>query len=394
MHETTIEYDIAEKFNTVAIVAGGSGGHVFPAKVMGAFLEEQGTQVLYLTDARGRRFFSDTTLPKSVWTLYAAVPGLSLKKFFFFIFASLCGCIKSLFFLIKNRPDALIGFGGYVTFPALCMAVMLRIPIWLHEQNATLGRVNRLFGRFAQGIAYGLPPTKKHKESLRNIMRVSPACDHTTKNHTVVGIPLRPHIHAVPNTRLYNAPLQCSEGLFRLLVIGGSQGSVRISSYMPQALAMVTSQMRQRLVIHHQTPVCYHEALQNSYGDLGLRPTLSSFFEAIGPLMQQAHLVIARGGANTIAEIQHFYRPSILVPHPCAYNHQEWNCRALVLNQQAWMIRDNEHTPRILGNLLCTLLANPQILIRAAQSLASSHSHNVNCEQAFLSFMTSRTPQK
>ena len=365
-----------KKYEKIAIVSGGTGGHVFPAQAFGAFLRSQNITVQQITDARGARLsgwpkIDEKDAPEII---QAAPPSLNNpKKMLCFLWKTTCGCVASFRLLGKFRPDAVIGFGGYVAFPLLLMALFRGVPIWLHEQNVIMGKVNKFFSRWAKGLGWALPP-------LSN-----------PKNYPIVGMPLRTGISDIPRPKMYHPPL--AEGYCRLLILGGSQGARALSTDIPRALQKLPLSVRKKLQIHHQVRQEDRAETMALYHAADLSPTLAPFFENVGNLLAETHLVISRAGASAIAEIQYFGKPAIFVPYPfSAGGHQAYNCQKLLEQGMAWKIDEGEKFQESLALTLKDLYSNVQGLINAAERMTATAP--VAPEKALLSFMTDKTTKE
>ena len=382
----------------ILIVAGGTGGHIFPAQAFGAFLAQHNIDVHYVTDQRGQKFWNEQTLD----TICAASPGSAyfkhpknFIKLLRFLYATTIGAFQSWCILKQKRPDGVVGFGGYVTFPLLLVALLRGVPLWLHEQNVVLGKVNQIFLRWAKGLGWALPPLKQNPKTR------------------IVGMPLRPSIKKTQPEKIYTPPLtkvcvyrngqnvedlsknnvedlsKDGGGYFRILILGGSQGAHALSTAIPEALANIPVALRQKLQIHHQVREEDQNTVCKAYHKIGLSPVLSPFFHDIGPLLAHAHLIISRAGAGTISEIHYFKKPMILAPYRFATeNHQVLNCTQLFKKGLAWYIRDEKNLKEELAQIIKDLYNHPQALIRLAERVRQSINAPTHAaEENFLSFM-------
>lgn len=295
------------------LAAGGTGGHMVPAAALAAELRQRGHSVALVSDARGVRFpglFEDIeTHIVPAGRLAGGPVGWARAGA-----AMLAGRRMAINLFKVQRPDAVIGFGGYPAFPALLGAFALGIPTAVHEQNAVLGRVNRLVAGKVSAIATSYP----------DVERLAPR--HRAKAH-LVGNPVR---EAVRVLRERPYPLLEEDGIFRVLVTGGSQGASVLSEVVPDGLALLPINFRRRLQVTHQARAEDIEGARAKYADLSIAAELATYLPDMPEQLAWAHLVIARAGASTLAELTCAGRPAILVPLPGATDdHQTANAREM-----------------------------------------------------------------
>jgi UDP-N-acetylglucosamine--N-acetylmuramyl-(pentapeptide) pyrophosphoryl-undecaprenol N-acetylglucosamine transferase len=339
------------------LVAGGTGGHMFPAQAVAEELLARGWRVHLLTDARGRRFWPDS-LPAQVTELpagsiFAGGPGARLR--------AACNILRGLRLTARlmrqTRPDVVMGFGGYPVFAAGLSAWRRGVPLILHEQNAVLGRANRVLARIATQIALSFAETRRLPEG-------------THAKTVVTGNPVRAAFQPCAGAP-YIAP-ELNQPL-HLLVLGGSLGARVFGVVLPEALALLPNDLHQRLCITQQ---CRAEDLAHvttAYQQLGITHHVAPFLEDVPAQMAAAQLVIARSGASTIAELEAVGRPALLVPYPHAMDdHQTANAAALAARGAAWVVPERELTAAGLAERLQTLLMSPDLLAAAAQAADNS----------------------
>jgi UDP-N-acetylglucosamine--N-acetylmuramyl-(pentapeptide) pyrophosphoryl-undecaprenol N-acetylglucosamine transferase len=319
---------------SLLVAAGGTGGHMFPALAVAAELRRRGAEVTVLTDARGARF---ATAEPAVTVIGAATPrGAALDRIAA-IGALGRGLAQSLGVVARLRPRAAAAFGGYASVPAALAAVLCRVPLLLHEQNAVMGRANRLLARLAARLALTF-------EGTAGVPAV-PA-----ERLLLTGNPVRPGFAA-------GTAASAGDGRLRLLVLGGSQGARILSDVVPAAVALLDPALRRRLVIAQQ---CRPEDLERvtvAYRAIGQPVELAAFFDDVPQRMAAADLVVARAGASTIAELLALARPSVLVPYAAAADdHQTANARALERAGAAVLLPQAEATPAACARLLGALL--------------------------------------
>jgi UDP-N-acetylglucosamine--N-acetylmuramyl-(pentapeptide) pyrophosphoryl-undecaprenol N-acetylglucosamine transferase len=336
---------------SVMLAAGGTGGHLFPAFALAEELGRRSIAVDLVTDMRGDRF--GTSFPaRAIYRVPSATfSGRSILGAGRAAWMLARGIAASLKLMREVKPAAVIGFGGYPAFPPLVAARLRKIPTALHEQNAVLGRANRVLANHVSVVAASFENTKLLAGSALAKSRVT-------------GNPVRDQVVDWA-TQSYQPPGK--SGPFSLLVFGGSQGARFFSDTVPAALATLPDAVRTRLFVVQQ---CRQEDLarvEEAYGEAGIRAHLAAFFANLPEEMARAHLVVARSGASTVAELAVMGRPAILVPLPHAIdNDQLNNARRLAEAGGAWCMEQNVLTPEALAAAVGGLLAEPDTLTRAA----------------------------
>ena len=332
------------------LAAGGTGGHMVPAHALAAELKSRGHGVALITDERGAKIpglFEDVpahVLPAGRLTRSP----LGLLRG---VRSVVAGRSQARKLYREHKPDAVVGFGGYPAFPALIAATSLRVPTVLHEQNAVLGRVNRLLAGEATAIATAYERVErlaaKHKDKV-----------------VLVGNPVRETI-----ARLGEAPFPPFDSLapLRILVTGGSQGATVLGKVVPEAMALLEPSLRRRLQITQQCRPEDIEPVRNRYSVLGVPAELTTYIADMPSKLGWSHLVIGRAGASTIAELTAAGRPAILVPFPGATDdHQSANAREMARAGGARMIAQPDFTPATLARQIEVLAADPEALGNAA----------------------------
>jgi UDP-N-acetylglucosamine--N-acetylmuramyl-(pentapeptide) pyrophosphoryl-undecaprenol N-acetylglucosamine transferase len=321
-----------------------------PAHALAAELKSRGHGVLLITDDRGARFpglFQDVPvhiLPAGrlgggpIGWLKAA--GSVLKG---------RGQAKRLY--REHRPDAVVGFGGYPAFPSLLAASSMRIPTVLHEQNAVLGRVNRLLAGEAEaiGTAYDQVDRLKPKFADKTVL---------------VGNPVRESV-----ARLGELPFPPFDEFapLKILITGGSQGATVLGEVVPEGLGLLQPSLRRRLQIVQQCRPDDIDRVRKRYAELGIPAELMTYIEDMPDKLADAHLVIARAGASTIAELTAAGRPAILIPVPAATDdHQTSNAREMTNAGGARTIQQTRFTPDVLARQIEAMAADPVALNNAA----------------------------
>ncbi|WP_425228282.1 undecaprenyldiphospho-muramoylpentapeptide beta-N-acetylglucosaminyltransferase [Sphingomonas sp.] len=333
------------------LAAGGTGGHMVPAAALAQELMRRGHRVALVSDARGVRF---PGLFEGVQTHVLPAGRFQAKKPLGWVPAARemwRGRAMARELYRTFRPAAVIGFGGYPAFPALLAAFAEKIPTAVHEQNAVLGRVNRLVARRVDAIATSYDETERLPTRLAG------------KVH-VVGNPVR---EAVLRLRTKPYPLLEEDGIFRVLVTGGSQGASVLSQVVPDGLAMLPVTFRRRLQVTHQARIEDIDAARASYKAHDIPADLATYLPDLPEQLGWAHLVIARAGASTIAELTAAGRPAILVPLPGATDdHQTANAREITAAGGARTIAQGAFTAVELAKQMQKLGLDPSALENAA----------------------------
>ncbi|MDR3520236.1 MAG: undecaprenyldiphospho-muramoylpentapeptide beta-N-acetylglucosaminyltransferase [Acidocella sp.] len=334
----------------IIIAAGGTGGHFFPAEALAAVLMQRGERVVLLTDSRSSGITS--TVFENAERHVVAGAGLSGRSFGSALngaVALLRGVRQARALMADLNPGAVVAFGGYPAIPPVIAARLMRQRpmIFLHEQNAVLGRANRLLAYFSDQLALTFVKTEKIPAGKKSI---------------VLGNPVRPAIAA-----LYQQGYQPPSGKIEILVLGGSLGAKVFGSLIPAALALLPEYLREKLVVIQQCRQDDAAQAQAIFQSAKINATLSPFFNNVAELLSRAHLVIARSGASTVAELAIAGRPAIFIPLPSAIDdHQRANADALADCGAAWRMDQALLTPQILANKIETLINNPQTLESAA----------------------------
>jgi UDP-N-acetylglucosamine--N-acetylmuramyl-(pentapeptide) pyrophosphoryl-undecaprenol N-acetylglucosamine transferase len=358
------------------LAAGGTGGHMIPAHALAEELILRGHHVALITDERGARI---PGLFENVPVHILPAGRMSGGPF---------GWIKGLKNIFTGRamaarmyetfrPSAVIGFGGYPALPALLAAQKEGIPTLVHEQNAVLGRVNRLVAGKVDAIATAYPAVDRLSAS------------HQEKVH-LVGNPVREEVLAL---RDHPYPPLTEEGIFRVLVIGGSQGATILSDVVPDGLALLPEHFRRRLQVTQQCRPEDIEAVRAKYASHSIPADLATYFSDVPERLAWSHIMIARAGASTIAELTAAGRPAILIPLPTATdNHQVSNAREMAKAGGARMVLQSKFTPVELAKQMQKLGLDPQALTNAAERAKSVGRPDAAKDLADLVERTGRDP--
>lgn len=343
----------------IALASGGTGGHLFPAFALAEELQRRGYASVLLTDERGLAFGQE----------YDFVPRHQVPSMGLFrtgrlqqlkgLLAMGRGYLKGRGLLKRLRPQAVVGFGGYASAPSVLAAQHSGVPTLIHEQNSVFGRANRLLARRARLACTSFQPTYGLEgfspERLRHVSN-----------------PVRDQFKGLPSYQ----PAQPSQA-FKVLIYGGSQGARYFTEFMPQVMAALSPAERSRFELVQQARPEDVTELATAYDELGVEAKVASFFDDMAGLYEQAHLVICRSGASSVAELATVGRPAIFVPLPTAVDDQQTlNARALVDHGGAWLWEQRDNDPAERARQLKDLLTDPLTLAQvAAKARAQSHAN-------------------
>ncbi|MEX0644418.1 MAG: UDP-N-acetylglucosamine--N-acetylmuramyl-(pentapeptide) pyrophosphoryl-undecaprenol N-acetylglucosamine transferase [Parvularculaceae bacterium] len=333
----------------VALAAGGTGGHLFPAEALAQELKRRGRRVLLVTDARGARY-AENFPADDRFEISGASPNVGGPLARGLAAISLAGGLVTALAELKRRDvAAAVGFGGYPSLPTMKAAAILKIPYGIHEQNSVLGRANRMLAGGAVFTAHAFPFLERAPAKAQLVEVGNPVRD-----------AVAPYV-AAP----YAAPTD--ERPIRLLVFGGSQGASLFSTIVPAAVAALAEPLRRRLNVVQQARDAEADAVRALYKDAGVAAEVAPFFHDMPARIAKAHVVIARAGASTVTEIATIGRPSILVPLAIAMDdHQTENARVLADAGGAILLPEKTFTKEALREALAPLLAAPARLVAMA----------------------------
>ena len=346
----------------IALAAGGTGGHVFPALAVAEALQRGGFDTLMLTDRRGARL-----MPASGHiTLPAGSPfQRGLLRRMRAIGALAAGTIAALAIMIRRRPRVMIGFGGYPAFAPLLAARLLGTPSLLHEQNAFLGRANRLLARWTGNLAI----------SWNGTANVPPAVTART-----LGMPVRAAFFDSPalsdKALSDKAVSDRADNRLALTVVGGSLGAGIFADIVPDAISRLDAPLRRRLTVTQQCRAEQQTALRARYADMDVNADIRPFFDDMPVILANSHLVISRAGASSVAELAAAGRPALLVPFAGAMDdHQTMNANQLASVGGGHCLAETDLTADKLVAHLSAMLRDPARLAtmgKAARSLAAA----------------------
>ncbi len=333
---------MSERQPLLLMAAGGTGGHMFPAQALAEVMLRRGWRVKLSTDARGARYtggFPHSIEIEQISSATFARGGVLAKMVAPFRIAA--GVVGAVFRMMRDKPDVVIGFGGYPTIPALSAAVLLRRPRLVHEQNGVLGRVNRAFAKRVDLIACGTWPTELPEG--------------TTAEH--VGNPVR----AAVLDRAGAGYIPPGDYPMSILVIGGSQGARILSDVVPPAIAALPMSILRNIRVSHQARGEDQERVATFYAENGIDADVEPFFRDVPRRMSEAQMVISRAGASSVADISVIGRPAIVIPLAIAVgDHQTANARHLTEAGGAILIPEAALTPDALCTQIETVLSHPE----------------------------------
>lgn len=324
----------------LVIAAGGTGGHMFPAQALAEVMLRKGWRVKLSTDARGARYtggFPHTVeIEEMSSATFARGGALAKLAVPFKIIGGVLGARSKM---RKDRPDVVVGFGGYPTIPAMGAAWMMKLPRMIHEQNGILGRVNQVFAKKVDVVACGTWPT--------------------TLPEGVEGVPVGNPVRKAVMDRAGAGYIAPGDYPMSLLVIGGSQGARILSDIVPAAIAHLSPDILQNLRVSHQARGEDLDRVTAFYEDHGIAADVQPFFQDVPARMSEAQLVISRSGASSVADISIVGRPAILVPFAAAAgDHQTANARGLAEAGGAIVIPEGLLTETTLTENMTTILSN------------------------------------
>ncbi|KLK91076.1 UDP-diphospho-muramoylpentapeptide beta-N-acetylglucosaminyltransferase [Microvirga vignae] len=343
----------------VLLTAGGTGGHLFPAEALANVLKASDCRVVLATDKRANAYAGSFPADEIIEIPSATPSGRSVPQIAKAALLLAQGTLKAMGTIRKLKPDAVVGFGGYPTVPPVVAASLLKVPTVIHEANGVMGRANRLLARRATVIATGFANIKGIPENVPGQV-------------IQTGNPIRPAV--LKASQQAYSTLEPS-GKMRLLVVGGSQGARVMSDVVPPAIELLPPELRARVTITQQARGEDLERVRAHYQRLGVEFEAEPFFKDLPKRLGDAHLVISRSGASTVAELAVIGRPSILVPLPGSLDQdQAANAKTLGDLRAAIVCPQTEFTPERLANEIRSYFQEPDRLTKAA---AAAHSARI-----------------
>lgn len=326
---------------TIMIMAGGTGGHVYPGLAVARALQEQGWRVVWLGTRAG---LEAKLVPEygyeMVWLKIGGVRGKGIVRMAVLPVQLLLAFVQSARAMFKQRPDVVLGLGGYTAFPGGMMASLFNRPLVIHEQNSIGGLTNRILACLANKVLVAFP------QAFCGAKDKPIPCGKVAAMH--VGNPVRADIAAVPQPA---ERMQGRVGALRVLVVGGSLGAQALNDAMPKALAEIAADVRPEVV--HQAGLKHIEQLQAGYASAGVKAEVLAFVDDMAARYGWCDVVVCRAGALTVAELAAAGVASVLVPYPYAVDdHQTTNAKFLVDAGAAMLLPQTELAPAKLAQLL------------------------------------------
>lgn len=316
---------------TLMVMAGGTGGHVYPALAVADEMRARGWEVFWLGTKNG---LEARVVPAAgidiVWVSVSGLRGNGLLRFALTPFMLLRAFWQSLRTILSRRPDVVLGMGGYTAFPGGMMATLLNRPLVIHEQNSIAGLTNRILACLADKVLVAFPSAFRHRTDK------PVPCGKAETNW--VGNPVRQ-----PIAMLSGKPDRYAgrEGPIRLLVVGGSLGAAALNELLPKALALLPKEQRPEVV--HQSGRQHVEKLRANYQASGVEADVRDYIEDMALIYEWADMAVCRAGAMTVAELACAGIPALLVPFPFAVDdHQTTNAEFLAESGAAWLVQQKE----------------------------------------------------
>ncbi|MDQ7079582.1 MAG: undecaprenyldiphospho-muramoylpentapeptide beta-N-acetylglucosaminyltransferase [Paracoccaceae bacterium] len=338
-----------KKSRLLVMAAGGTGGHMFPAQALAEEMLAAGWRVKLFTDQRGARYVDgfpqsvEINVVDSATFARGGIMGRLLAPL-----RLLRGVLAALWRMLRDRPDVVVGFGGYPAFPAMAAAWLLRIPRMIHEQNGILGRVNRLFARHVHVVACGTWPTDLPSG--------------------VEGINTGNPVRSAVLSRESAQYIEPGDYPMTLLVFGGSQGAHILAEVVPAAVALLPENILRNLRVSQQARPEDLDFVRAQYAQIGIVADVEPFFDDIPARLVDAQLVVSRAGASSLADITVIGRPAILIPLAASIKGEQLaNARGLVEAGAAEMIEEDELTALGLAHRLEAILSDGALANRMAQ---------------------------
>jgi UDP-N-acetylglucosamine--N-acetylmuramyl-(pentapeptide) pyrophosphoryl-undecaprenol N-acetylglucosamine transferase len=337
-----------KKNSKIAIVAGGTGGHIFPAISLLEQLIIEKKEIIFFSDTRVRNIINKnkSLFKKKNVTFYSLRISKNFKDFFSFF----KNFFKIFIFIKKNDPKIIVGFGGYTSIPFLLISKILFKPIILHEQNIIIGLTNKIFSPFSKKIIFGWGDKKKNK---------------INKKFFYIRNPVRKKIL---NLRKKVKFITHKKRII-ILIVGGSQGATILDNIIPESLHLLPNQIKKNIEVYHQCSKNNFDSVKKNYLKNKIKCTCKTFFNNLPDIMFKSQFVISRSGASTLSEISALGKPSILIPYKFAKNnHQEKNAKWLIDKGAGTMLLENELTVENLKNEIMTFIINKKKLKKMSKN--------------------------
>jgi UDP-N-acetylglucosamine--N-acetylmuramyl-(pentapeptide) pyrophosphoryl-undecaprenol N-acetylglucosamine transferase len=349
----------------IVISAGGTGGHIFPA--LSIIKQIKDYKIIIITDIRGELYFknffktNNKQFNHTIFTYKVTSPSnKNLLKRIISIYQFLLCTLKSIKLFVSQKPNIIIGFGGYPPVAPVIAGKILKIPVIIHEQNIILGRANRFLCKFSNILALSFKTTKLNNIKINSIYS---------------GNPIREEFHKIGELG-YKIPTL--NGKFIILIIGGSLGANYFSSQITDVLCSLPTKLKKRLLIFHQVVDEEIIRVKKIYKINNINSEVKAFFDDISIKFKKAHLIISRSGGSSISEILASNRPAILIPLPTALdNHQEANAKFISRFNGGWLIDQNKITTKEFKDIIEDFMLNPKKLKEANHEIKKVYDSNI-----------------
>ena len=362
----------------IVIATGGTGGHIFPALSLLEKIKKKKYKYVVVADKRIFNFRDAISKDTKIEIINAAGGSGSILQKIWAAIKVLLGTIQVVAFFIKYKPNIVVSFGGYPAFPSMLAAKILNVPLLIHEPNSVVGQASKMFVNYASAIACTFQNTKGIKH---------------TKKVYLTGTPVR---QSIIKMRDKTYPVLNDTSKIKILIIGGSQGAHILSKILPEAIVNLPDDLKKRLEIVQQCRPEDMIAVKNFYKKTNIKFVVESFFLDMHTKLQEAHIVICRAGATTIAELTAVGRPAIFVPIANSKeNHQLLNAEYFVNHEAGWLIQEKDFSVINCTHCLSKILADyrrielfaqharglfldsSNILLKLVENIVQSHSSHV-----------------
>lgn len=340
----------------IILASGGTGGHIFPAVALAAALKSRGYNPILVTDERYSNYAMENSLETRM--IKAGKPGgKGIFKLAGAVINMVIGYFQARSLLKQIKPLVVVGFGGYPSFPTMMAATRNGFKTIIHEQNSLLGRANHVLSSKVDYIA----------TSFQQVIGID---EKDSGKIVLTGNPVRA---AIKILREMPYPDFSDDGILKILITGGSQGASVFSKVVPEAMRLLPIEQRKRIRIDQQCRKADIEEVKKAYDELNVSADIKTFFNDIPARLASSHLVIARAGASTIAEIAVAGRPAILVPYPHAKDdHQTINANAIEDTGGGWLVPEEAFTKEALAARIESILNLPDKLKDTAKKISAA----------------------
>lgn len=322
----------------ILLITGGTGGHIFPAITLSNILKSNGYSVLIVGDDQLNKYENSI---ECEFKIIKSGKTKSLKT----VFSLIEGFFQSISIIKKFKPDLIIGFGSYATFPLLCAGKFLKVPFYLHESNSIIGKVNKWMSPYAKCIMTNFQ--ELYGINIKNANKIS-----------VVGMPIRESIIEA-SKREYKYPDFSNDEKFNIFITGGSGGATFFSNQILQAIELLDKNIKKKICVYHQARIADIDKVKEFYVKYSIKNEVKIFFDDMNKKYKNANLVIARSGTGTISEITTVCIPTIFIPSPnVANNHQAKNVEVLKKANACIVQEEKDFNVEEFSHILKDLIEN------------------------------------